>query len=265
VATITLKSGITIACLSRFEARVVEEETEAYFSAGLLLPRNSTVLDVGAHVGIFSLGALANQRESRIYAFEPAPRSFDLLRENVARLGESRIEAINIGLSDQERSATLHYFPRCPALSTLHPEIWGNNVELLSELIRGKTRSVSRDQAWRHLPDCLSGVAAHWVHRKAELERVNLKTISGFVAERSLQKIDLLKVDCEGHETEVLCGISSTDWPVIHRVLVEVHDIDDRLARVKTMLESRGFRKVRSVQSEAFKTTNIHLTFASRR
>lgn len=47
------------------------------------------------------------------------------------------------------------------------------------------------------------------------------------------------QVDVEGDEEDVLLGLSQ--WEGVAQVVVEVHCIQNRVERVKTLLESHGF------------------------
>ena len=47
------------------------------------------------------------------------------------------------------------------------------------------------------------------------------------------EKIDLLKIDVEKGELEVLNGIEDADWPRIHQIVMEVHDLDGRVGMVR--------------------------------
>jgi hypothetical protein len=58
--------------------------------------------------------------------------------------------------------------------------------------------------------------------------------------EAGLERIDLLKVDCEGAELEVLLGVEEADWPRIGSIVAEVHDLDGRLAAVRNLIEGPG-------------------------
>ena len=61
--------------------------------------------------------------------------------------------------------------------------------------------------------------------------------------------IDLLKIDVEGDELDVLLGIDQVNdtwgdvnwWERIARIVVEVHDINNRLKEVVKLLKARGF------------------------
>ena len=45
------------------------------------IPKNSTIIDIGANIGVFSL--YCSKSNSTIYAFEPVPVNFDLLVKNI--------------------------------------------------------------------------------------------------------------------------------------------------------------------------------------
>ena len=55
-------------------------------------------------------------------------------------------------------------------------------------------------------------------------------------------KIDLLKIDVEGDEIEVLNSIGEANWPLIRQIVVEVHDINERLATAVNLLTVHGYR-----------------------
>uniref|UniRef100_A0A0D3L0V8 Methyltransferase FkbM domain-containing protein n=1 Tax=Emiliania huxleyi (strain CCMP1516) TaxID=280463 RepID=A0A0D3L0V8_EMIH1 len=59
--------------------------------------------------------------------------------------------------------------------------------------------------------------------------------------ELGVERVDLLKVDCEGDELAVLRGISARHWAAIRQVVAEVHDINGRLDRVVALLRRHGF------------------------
>src|SRR5262249_22255020 len=76
-----------------------------------------------------------------------------------------------------------------------------------------------------------------------------VRPLSQVVQEYGVEQIDLLKIDVEKSEWEVLAGIAAEDWPKIRQIVVEVHDLEDRLARVTGLLRARGYTV--SVDQEA--------------
>lgn len=81
---------------------------EQYFPAGCAVRENDTVIDIGAHIGSFSLLA-ARRGAARIVACEPEPRNFAQLAENITRnhCGAIRALPICVAGADGERLLTL--------------------------------------------------------------------------------------------------------------------------------------------------------------
>jgi hypothetical protein len=57
-----------------------------------------------------------------------------------------------------------------------------------------------------------------------------LRTLSPFLREEQLERIDLLKIHVERAELDVVGGIEECDWPKIDQLAVEVHDEGGRCA-----------------------------------
>ena len=63
------------------------------------------VIDAGANVGVFSIYASIKHPEATIYAFEPNPRTFKALQENIKYY--PNIKAFNCGLVEKNKTATI--------------------------------------------------------------------------------------------------------------------------------------------------------------
>jgi hypothetical protein len=71
--------------------------------------------------------------------------------------------------------------------------------------------------------------------------RCQLDTLSSLIAATGVPRVDLAKIDVEGAEEQVIAGVADADWPRIRQLVVEVHDVDGRLARLTRRLEDAGF------------------------
>ncbi len=63
------------------------------------IEKNDIVVDIGANIGVFSVFASYFAKNGTVYAFEPEPESFELLRENAESNNMSNIRLINKAVS----------------------------------------------------------------------------------------------------------------------------------------------------------------------
>jgi FkbM family methyltransferase len=91
--------------------RVAAEEYECHTRALFreTVGQGMVVLDIGAHLGLYSLIAASRcGRDGVVYAFEPDPRTFPLLVENVRRNGfEDRITPLQSAVSEHSGEVLL--------------------------------------------------------------------------------------------------------------------------------------------------------------
>ncbi len=90
---------------------------------GVVLPRLADtdaplVLDVGAHIGLFSLWLLKEHPRARVRSVEPDPQTYDILGRNVAaaRRGGAQWDAVNLAAWDEDR-AELRFSGAGPSMS----------------------------------------------------------------------------------------------------------------------------------------------------
>ena len=142
-----------------------------------LLREDTHFLDIGANLGFFSLLTATCCPQGRVYAVEPDPQNFRALSASIALNGlRERIIAVQIAASDEDGSAML---------SDL------GNAANRGARFTAKTRAV--------LEARVHGPAPSFTEvRMARLDRL-------FAGER----IDVLKIDVEGHEPPALRGAES--------------------------------------------------------
>lgn len=131
-----------------------------------LVTPGSTVIDVGANTGLFSLLAARRDPTVTVHAIEPVPRVFELLTANVALNRAENVACHRVALSDHEGTVAM-YVPR-------------EDLPIMSSMLPG----------WR------SG---------AVRVEVQAQTLDGFTGALD-RPVDVLKVDTEGTESLVLSG-----------------------------------------------------------
>jgi FkbM family methyltransferase len=138
-----------------------------------LLPRGAVFLDVGANVGLLSLfAARLVGPEGMVHAFEPSPREYARLAENVALNGlEFTVRSFSFALGAKPGTQWLH--------------------------VAEEAYSGLNTFGGRYFSDAVA---------TADLVEVPVTTLDDYAAENDLKRVDMIKLDTEGYETFVLQG-----------------------------------------------------------
>ncbi len=85
-------------------------------ASGFIPADKVTMLDVGANIGVISIGLILADQVDLAVAIEPEPRNFGLLRKNIAQNGLSgRILGLQMAVGDQALTLNLELSPTNPA------------------------------------------------------------------------------------------------------------------------------------------------------
>jgi FkbM family methyltransferase len=273
IANVSLPNGIVVSCLQKHEVPIINLEVQGYFSKGLQLKPGDTVFDVGAHIGLFTLAAYERcERNLRVYAFEPMQATFEVLRLNLGRYDQKeQLKAFPYGLSSSSETVSCAYYPHSPSLSTAYPneeadlkmvkEATLNNITYLDEaplLLR----------CLRWVPSFLLSLILHYplkITLSLKTVTCQMQTLSQFLRDHRIGRIDLLKIDAEKAELEIFRSIEAQDWPKIQQVVVEVHDLDHRLEVITALLQHYGLPKIEVERSPILKNSKIYTVYAMRR
>ena len=138
-------------------------------TARRFLPRGAIVFDVGANKGQYTLQLLrqSSDRISQIHLFEPVLANCETLKQ----INDPRVIVNCFGLGDKEEQRQLYSDAIGSGLGSLY----------------------DRQLSYR-------GIAMRY------REIVSISTLDKYVHDLSVEKIDLLKLDVEGHELCVLKG-----------------------------------------------------------
>ena len=77
----------------------------------LLVEDGSSVLDIGANIGWYSMNLAVSHRNAKIACFEPIPKTYAALVQNLTLNNISNVVANNFGLSNQAGTFTFYYYP----------------------------------------------------------------------------------------------------------------------------------------------------------
>ncbi|MBW3538503.1 FkbM family methyltransferase [Candidatus Parcubacteria bacterium] len=79
-----------------------------YTPADFTVKDDAVVIDVGAHIGAFSLYAAKLAKNGHIYSYEPHPQNFDLLQENIILNHAGNINPFQLGVLGKRQQAELY-------------------------------------------------------------------------------------------------------------------------------------------------------------
>jgi len=143
-----------------------------------LIPEDAIVLDVGAHVGGFSVVFGSCVKKGKVLAFEPNPKTFSVLEENAKNNPNFNIFPFNYAATTETKPYTFHYSD---------PNVYGNGMN------------------GGNFNETESGEDAKRFHTyPVEVKGVNLYDFLVENYKDELYKIKFIKTDTEGYDKEVL-------------------------------------------------------------
>ncbi|WP_369213687.1 FkbM family methyltransferase [Streptomyces flavofungini] len=245
---------IRVAGLNRSETDFLHREIftdNAYFRHGITLPAGAVVVDAGSNIGMFTLGAALRSPGSRIIAVEPVAELADAVALNAA-LHDIDVTVLRSALGRADGETVFTFYPHNSVMSGQFAD-QREDVDVLRDYLLTDERALQGEHLDRLVSDRMT----------AQTRRVPVTTLSAVVREHGLPRIDLLKIDVEKAEAEVLDGIDDSLWPRIEQIVMEVHDIDERLTAVIARLRLLGF-DVTTEQDARLARTPCHNVYARR-
>lgn len=235
-----LPNGLEIAHLNQYETDYVYKEIfedQCYLRHGIRLQDENTVVDIGANIGLFSLFVMSRCKNPKIFAFEPAPVVYDLLKANCDAYG-SNVRAMNMGVSDKPKTATFTFYANSSVFSGFHSDE-SDDREAIQAVVRNMLngQSVTGESIDDYTKELMADRLRSTTHE------CQLTSVSDIIRDNQIDKIDLLKIDAEKSEVDILNGIEDGDWAKIAQIVIEIHDRTHELVkRVEDLLIQKGYR-----------------------
>lgn len=202
---INLKNGLKFIVRARTMDRSVIKEVwikNIYNKYGIKVNEGDTIIDIGAHIGVFSIYAAELNKTGKIYAFEPFIDNFRILENHKIINNKENLFIYNKGISDREGIQTLYLSP-------------DNNT---------------------------GGHSLHLKNHSDKKIEIETMTLSDFCDREKINKIDFLKMDCEGAEFEIL-KYDETVLQKVNKIVMECHPYENNsVESIAIILERNGFK-----------------------
>jgi|GEM_PF-758276 FkbM family methyltransferase len=186
---------------NRFEQHVILEDVamwDAYGIAPLTFAPEDVILDIGAHVGIFSY--LCYQRGARnIHAYEAEVKNFERLAQSVGDLAGIYPHHLAVFRSDLTGVNTLRHPGYCGA------NTGGGTVLFCGQSADLKTQTITVEQP--------------------TIQRTDVIALDEIL--RKFARVRLMKLDCEGSEFPIL--LTSRLLERVEQIVGEYHEMEPAL------------------------------------
>jgi FkbM family methyltransferase len=163
----------------------------------LTLPESPVVIDVGGFIGDFSVYAVKRLNAAKVIVCEPSPRNWTLLLRNIANNG---------------------YQDRIEPVNKAVTD--GGDVMMNID---------APDEAQCMVSACNSS--------QQGLSAVPGISLANLLRDHAVERVDLLKLDCEGAEYSILESTPSDVFRRIRNIVIEFYQIDGFVSKLKSMKE----------------------------
>ncbi len=207
-------------------------DKQCYLHPGFELRPTDTVIDIGAHVGLFMLWAAPQVPRGRIVSVEPNEAAFRCLESNITGNGIANAVALRAAVGREGGMAEIVFRPGLEPLgycTDARPPWFYRNETPASRLWL-------RLLAWAANPGKVV----------PPMQRVTAPrmTLGDIMDGQRLAMVNFLKIDCEGCEYQILENTRPEQWRRIERIVLEYHESprDGRFrAELVSALEDNGF------------------------
>ncbi|WPP52547.1 FkbM family methyltransferase [Catalinimonas niigatensis] len=192
--------------LSAFKESFLDDIYLRGFPKEIFKEESMTVIDIGANAGFFSLYTFYHFPSSKVFAYEPMPYNFSVLKQYQMKYSDFEFNIHQKAIGAKEGKITLN-----------------------ASKLDGYTTMASVFEK-------------DYNTHQIEVECVTLAQI---MAHNHLHTVDLLKLDCEGAEYEILYNTSNHDLHKIQLMCIETHlgtGARENTSALEKFLKERNFK-----------------------
>jgi FkbM family methyltransferase len=170
-----------------------EPETIAWIDGWDMQNGPAVFFDIGANMGIYSLYAGYKHPATEVFSFEPVSNNYTALQQNVWLNNSSNVHPFNLALANDNKITNLY----------LSDTRVGNSGAQIDQAVNEKGEE----------------------YQALRVEKVLSISLDQLISEFGLPTPSHVKIDVDGHETDILNGMSQTlAAPTLKSLLVEFNN-----------------------------------------
>lgn len=199
-----------------FRKRFSNRNPAFYYKKKLIDKKNPLIFDVGAHIGNTAMEYLKDFPLAEIHCFEPHATSFNIMRDRLSE--NANLKFHNLAFSNKNETRSLNCNKSSDTNSFLKfsddaNQLWGSDDLFVS---------------------CLQN-------------EVQCSTLDHFCFENKIERIDVLKLDCQGFEKHILEG--SNQMLALQKINLiftevsfrEIYENQTQFHEISSFLEENNF------------------------
>lgn len=179
---------------------------KSYTGRDFNIQPHDIVIDLGAHIGAFAVYAAQKAAQGKVYAYEPEPENFKLLKENKSLNDLANLQVFSIAVMGKSGKVKLFVEHDITSINT----VLENDNPMYKQAIT-----------------------------------VPATTLKEIIKDNKIVEIDFLKIDVEGAEYDILLNTPHSVFNKIRKISLEYHDHFNHGHNVKELeryLQQQGFK-----------------------
>ena len=185
----------------------------SYTPKGFEIKSSDIVVDIGAHIGIFTVLAAKKAYNGKVFCFEPVKENESLLIENIKLNNLSNVIVRNKAVSNKKGKLKIYI---------------------------SKSKNKGQNSIYK-------------LAETQEVEEVEKISFKDFL--KKVEKIDFLKMDCEGSEYPIFYSLEKKELFKIKKISLEYHNYGSRNGEdLRKFLEKNGFKVILKKDGSQFGT-----------
>lgn len=148
------------------------------------------IVDIGAHVGFFSIFAFCLNDKIDIFAIEPEVGNLDVLKKNIDLNNLKNVKILNCAIGDETKFGEI-----IVSEDSINNKILKNNTKFNTKL-----------------------------KSNLKTQKIKIFSFKDFLKNNNIEKVSLVKMDIEGFEYDVIDSLGSQDFLKIESFIFEYHE-----------------------------------------